>query len=173
LSCAGSYPSQGVDTIGLKKDTACVICFEAEGDRVLLPCGHAGYCGACADALLYSPNRFRLCPICRASLGSVARVDLNTDIGSAGNVLEASVGLVEPSSESVELSQWRTLLRESRGRRGLSQTFPQESRRGSSRARAASASASNNVRARWALLGLPGAPRVASDETAPRGGESQ
>ena len=54
-----------MDTQGLEKGTACVICMEMEGDHVLLPCGHGGYCGACARTLLAreEPNPSSTCPI--------------------------------------------------------------------------------------------------------------
>ncbi|NJR43614.1 MAG: RING-HC finger protein, partial [Akkermansiaceae bacterium] len=62
------------------------------GDHVLLPCGHGGYCGDCAHTLLgYRPPK-RVCPMCRTSLTSVAKVTLSTPIGAEAEVLESSVG---------------------------------------------------------------------------------
>ena len=80
------------DTCGLPTDAVCVICYEREGDHVLLPCGHGGYCGGCAHRLLKYPPSSRLCPVCRAKLGGVAKVSLATPIGTEGQVLEAAVG---------------------------------------------------------------------------------
>lgn len=118
---------------------------------MLLPCGHGGYCGSCAHTLLYQPNRARLCPICRARLGSIAKVDLGTAIGASANVLEASVGLVEPSSESVELRQWQALMRSTR--RAPSQTFPPENVVRAARARAAAAEAGEARAEALAVMG--------------------
>ena len=80
------------DSRGLPSESACVICYEREGDHVLLPCGHGGYCGGCAHTLLKHPPPSRLCPVCRAQLGGIAKVHLGTPIGTEGEVLEASVG---------------------------------------------------------------------------------
>ena len=56
-----------------------------------MPCGHGGYCGGCARTLLKQWQSNRHCPICRAELTAVAKVDLNTRVGAAGKVLEGSV----------------------------------------------------------------------------------
>ena len=147
---AESYPSTGVDTQGLKKGTACVICFERGGDHVFLPCGHGGYCGACAHKLLRQPKRSRVCPICRGDLGSAARVDMNTAIGSAGNVLEASIGGIERSGGSEGGGGGRSPLQGTLDAIGRtpSQTYPPETSRRSDRLRAAAA---NEARANAAL----------------------
>ena len=79
-----------VDTRGLLRDTICVICMDKEGDHVLLPCGHGGYCGGCAHTLLKQARRTRLCPICRAALRAAARVHLSTPVGEEGDVLDHS-----------------------------------------------------------------------------------
>jgi hypothetical protein len=145
----GSYPSAGVDTQGLKKDTVCVICFERDGDHVLLPCGHGGYCGACAHTLLLQPHRSRLCPICRARLGSVAKIDLNIAIGAPGNVLEASVGNMEPPGDTMDFSRWQEIMEGVMS--GRAQTFPQDVPTRVERARAAAAAASD-ARAQAVLM---------------------
>lgn len=67
----------------------CVICFEVDGDHVLLPCGHGGYCAACAHTLLKHPSPSRLCPICRAALTAVLQISLEVPVGGCGNVLSA------------------------------------------------------------------------------------
>ena len=82
-----------VDTQGLKKDTACVICMSSEGDHVLLPCGHGGYCGDCARTLLSheEPNPTSVCPMCRCEVTTIARVHLSTPVGCQGDVSCAAV----------------------------------------------------------------------------------
>ena len=91
--CSADEPvltAADTDTQGLQKDTACVICFEKEGDHVLLPCGHGGYCGDCTKRLLRQPSAKRLCPVCRAKLRVAARVHLSTPVGEDGDILEHS-----------------------------------------------------------------------------------
>lgn len=79
-----------LDTCGLRKGTACVICFERVGDHVLLPCGHGGYCGTCASSVFSGPAPTRLCPLCRAELTKVVQVQLSTPIGAAVEVSDES-----------------------------------------------------------------------------------
>ena len=57
---------------------------------MLLPCGHGGYCGACAHSFLALPLPFRLCPVCRAALTQVVRVRLSTLVGAV-MMIEANV----------------------------------------------------------------------------------
>ena len=59
-------------------DEECVVCADAISDRVCVPCGHVVYCGPCASVVVaaygvgFSAKR---CPICRANVRSVARLD--------------------------------------------------------------------------------------------------
>lgn len=57
----------------------CVICYEGLADRVMLPCGHAGYCAACARRLFLQHPM--LCPICRVPLEGVVKVSSDIPIG--------------------------------------------------------------------------------------------
>lgn len=85
--------SNDVDTQGLKRDTAYVICMEREGDFVLIPCGHGGYSGTCEQTLLSTVELHpsTLYPICRASLEAIVRVQLSTPVGSEGEVLDSAL----------------------------------------------------------------------------------
>lgn len=68
-------------------DEKCVICFDAAGDHVMVPCGHGGYCGACAKEMCtgrsapHDATAGHLCPVCRAPVEKVARVYLGTALG--------------------------------------------------------------------------------------------
>lgn len=80
---------------GVEASTECTICFERMGDHVLLPCGHSGYCGGCAQSLFRSSAEgisCGQCPVCRAPLTAVVRVPVDTPVGSSGNILEVSAG---------------------------------------------------------------------------------
>ena len=88
------------DTVGLRKGSACVICYEKEGDHVLLPCGHGGYCGGCAHSFLSLPPPARLCPICRAALTRAVKVPMNTEIGAVVDV-DMAQGAAQMSSSAV------------------------------------------------------------------------
>ena len=68
-------------------DVACVICMDALGDHVLLPCGHGVYCNACAQKLLARESLARMCPMCRAALTAVVQVRMHTKVGEEGEVL--------------------------------------------------------------------------------------
>ena len=52
-------------------DKACLVCWNALPDAVLLECGHSGLCVACAERLW---QRGRRCPLCRASFAGVVRI---------------------------------------------------------------------------------------------------
>lgn len=90
---AGLALSNGVDTQGHRPDTACVICMENEGDYVLIPCGHGGYCGACSRTLLTlgASKSTGVCPICRGDITSAVQIHLSTPIGAEGHVFDAAV----------------------------------------------------------------------------------
>ena len=96
----GRTGSMDVDTCGLKYDAACTICYENEGDHVLLPCGHGGYCGECAHTLITLPPAQRLCPICRSELQIISKVQLSTPVGAQADVLEAAVAKTVYTVES-------------------------------------------------------------------------
>lgn len=74
LTAACKDESSSMDTADM-----CVICYENTGDRVMLPCGHGGYCSVCARRLFLRPPM--LCPICRETLTGVIKVSLDTPIG--------------------------------------------------------------------------------------------
>lgn len=62
---------------------------------MLLPCGHSGYCGDCAQSLFRSSaegNSCGQCPVCRAPLTAVVRVPVDTPVGCSGVILEVSAG---------------------------------------------------------------------------------
>jgi hypothetical protein len=50
---------------------SCFVCMEQLPDAVLLECGHAGLCSACASILW---NGGRQCPLCRQTFAGVMRV---------------------------------------------------------------------------------------------------
>ncbi len=52
-------------------DKACLVCWDAPPDAVLLECGHGGLCVACAERLWQGGRR---CPLCRASFAGVVRI---------------------------------------------------------------------------------------------------
>ena len=62
----------------------CVICLENPADRVLIPCGHGGYCGPCTKKIWESG--VKLCPVCRCDLVAVVRVPVDTPIGKRARV---------------------------------------------------------------------------------------
>ena len=68
----------------------CEVCSTREGDHVLLPCGHGGFCCVCAQTLLRKPPPAGNCTICKRSVSQVSKVDMQTAVGSAGKVLESS-----------------------------------------------------------------------------------
>ena len=45
--------------------TTCKLCCASEGDMLLLPCGHAGFCKQCCDSVMMTTNS---CPICRSEI---------------------------------------------------------------------------------------------------------
>ena len=45
-----------------REDEKCKICYENEGDYLLVPCGHKGLCSRCCDKILTSSSQ---CPICK------------------------------------------------------------------------------------------------------------
>ena len=65
----------------------CVICYDALGDHVMVPCGHGGYCGRCAKGMCtgraapHDATAGHLCPVCRAPVEKVVRVHLGTAVG--------------------------------------------------------------------------------------------
>lgn len=86
---AGNVEMLDADTCGLKKGTACTVCFEQEGDHVMVPCGHGGFCGGCAHKLLSQASPARRCPLCRVQLTSIVKVPVDTKMGSQIRVLHA------------------------------------------------------------------------------------
>jgi hypothetical protein len=81
-----------VDTCGLQKGTHCLICYENEGNHVLMPCGHGGYCLSCARRIIDHPDfGQRVCPVCRVFIQSAVKVYLSTPVGAVADVLEAAV----------------------------------------------------------------------------------
>ena len=89
LSRAGPTDSMHVDTCGLKKGEACTLCYEEQGDHVLVPCGHGGFCGGCPYRLLSQHTPQRACPLCRNQLTSIVKVPLDAEIGARIDVLRA------------------------------------------------------------------------------------
>lgn len=87
---------------------ACSRCMEQEGDHVLLPCGHGGFCGTCAQEIFKPPEKRSpensgrsiggdsaacgQCPVCCAPLTAVVQVPVDTPVGSSGNILQVSAG---------------------------------------------------------------------------------
>eukprot|EP00892_Ulva_mutabilis_P004260 jgi/Ulvmu1/2205/UM013_0051.1 len=60
-------------------ECSCVICYDGAADHVVLPCGHGGYCRACAVKVFVRPPS--QCPVCRERLKAVVQVSLDTPIG--------------------------------------------------------------------------------------------
>mmetsp|Transcript_33072 Transcript_33072/g.73699 ORF Transcript_33072/g.73699 Transcript_33072/m.73699 type:complete len:583 (-) Transcript_33072:52-1800(-) len=63
----------------------CFVCYDNAPDAILMECGHAGMCIACAtnifDDIRRPATRQRAtCPICRASIASVLRIDADTSL---------------------------------------------------------------------------------------------
>jgi Zinc finger, C3HC4 type (RING finger) len=84
--------SVDVDTCGLQKGAACLVCYEREGNNVLMPCGHGGYCLPCSRRILDHPDPGRrVCPVCRTFIQSAVRVYLSTPVGAEAVVLEAAL----------------------------------------------------------------------------------
>ena len=54
-----------VGATGSTGSSICVVCFDAPRDAVLMPCGHADLCMACAKQVARTNA---LCPICRAPI---------------------------------------------------------------------------------------------------------
>ena len=94
--CAGdSRPGEGpfttlfdvAGTMPPVDDKECVICYDAIGDHVMMPCGHGGYCGRCASDMCtgrsapHDPAAGHVCPVCREPVEEVVRVHLGTSIG--------------------------------------------------------------------------------------------
>lgn len=46
-----------------ESDETCIVCFEAQRDRVLVPCGHYNMCSACAHEIETTTKK---CPYCRS-----------------------------------------------------------------------------------------------------------
>lgn len=80
-------------TTPTERTNPCVICYEREGDHVMLPCGHGGYCSTCAHTLLRRHLSSRTCPMCRSQIDTVVKMPVETPIGTEGDVLEATVGM--------------------------------------------------------------------------------
>jgi len=49
----------------------CIICMAYKKDHVLVPCGHGGFCVACATRV---QEVYKFCPICRVSVQSILKV---------------------------------------------------------------------------------------------------
>lgn len=75
---------------GQSQDDACVICFENQGDHVLLPCGHSGYCLICSKALLADSQVSKNCPVCRTPVTMFTRIPVDTPIGDAVRAIRDS-----------------------------------------------------------------------------------
>ena len=75
---SGALLPPGLERVYGDGDEECVVCADAISDRVCVPCGHVVYCGPCASVVVaaygvgFSAKR---CPICRANVRSVARLD--------------------------------------------------------------------------------------------------
>jgi hypothetical protein len=65
-------------------DLSCMICCEDIGDHVMMPCGHGGYCRACAHKVYVRPPN--LCAMCRARLTAVVKVSMDTPVGGRSSV---------------------------------------------------------------------------------------
>ena len=55
-------------------DGLCLVCMANPPDAVLLECGHAGVCAACAARLWDRPAAARRCPLCRTPISAVVRI---------------------------------------------------------------------------------------------------
>jgi hypothetical protein len=53
---------------------ACIVCFEARPDAVLIECGHGGLCIACASRIWQHQPERRSCPLCRGHFAGVMRI---------------------------------------------------------------------------------------------------
>jgi hypothetical protein len=77
------------NTGSICSDKECVICYDGVGDHVMLPCGHGGFCGKCAEGICTgcasSAVRAHACPVCRVPIDSVVKVSLGTDIGECSS----------------------------------------------------------------------------------------
>mmetsp|Transcript_29740 Transcript_29740/g.88951 ORF Transcript_29740/g.88951 Transcript_29740/m.88951 type:complete len:564 (-) Transcript_29740:45-1736(-) len=74
----------------------CVVCLDAPRDTMLFNCGHVCACAACVAAL---QARKEPCPLCRAPIKRVARVD---GAGKGSRLGRASI------LQKIDLQRWRT-----------------------------------------------------------------
>ena len=70
---------------GARSDAACMICFEKTADHVMIPCGHGGYCAACASKLFHSKGQ--PCAVCRGRMSAIVRVPVDTPVGRRARVV--------------------------------------------------------------------------------------
>ena len=82
-AAAPSAPARACTTCD-EDECTCVICFDGDPEYVFMPCGHGGYCQACAHKLFVRPPHH--CPICRHELKGVVRVPLATRVGESAVV---------------------------------------------------------------------------------------
>jgi len=60
-----------VDARAADDDNVCTICYAAQREVVLVPCGHGGFCEVCANRM---DGEGRGCPTCREQIALVQRV---------------------------------------------------------------------------------------------------
>jgi hypothetical protein len=78
-------------------DRACVICFDGVADHVMVPCGHGGYCGSCAERVCaghvtpYNKKVGQICPVCRTPVEAVVKISLDTRKGQSSPAVCAQV----------------------------------------------------------------------------------
>ena len=70
---------------------SCIVCYEQEGNHVLLQCGHGGYCFTCVRALFGHRAQSHHCPMCRSEVAAEAQICTKTAVGEASHVENALV----------------------------------------------------------------------------------
>ena len=74
--------------VGGDEDRTCVVCFEAPRDAVLIPCGHAVTCMACARKIAETSD---ICPMCRAVIKEAKKIGVEHQ-NPDGTVVMTSLG---------------------------------------------------------------------------------
>jgi hypothetical protein len=74
ISASSEDEESGCTTSNNYAMGACVLCWDAEADHVLIPCGHICLCTRCCEVNLPALNRS--CPICKKNFGKAFRVYL-------------------------------------------------------------------------------------------------
>jgi hypothetical protein len=56
----------------------CVVCMSEARDTMVLPCRHMCLCSGCATAVMAQADASRKCPVCRAEMQSLLRLEIQS-----------------------------------------------------------------------------------------------